>query len=184
MKKLLTASIITAAFFAVVLSDPSVVSAQEAQPATQFKMSEMVSTVDGIQIPHAVLDYVQLTYDGHAVTEAERTVMNGREAYRLRVDRDDLANDYASFTLLFDAKWQLFGKEELTPPPKPQPKPVQQKEKEKEKPKPETRGSDDKEERESDGSGGDAADDEQPAIKPDEEDDSLGDQETDVETSE
>lgn len=170
MKKLFAATIITTASIVAVVGMPSVAGAQQPQPDTEFKMSQMTSTLDGIDIPHAVLDYVQLTYEGHAVTKAERTVMNGREAYRLRVDRDDVANDYVSFTLLFDNKWQLFGKEELVapPPPKPQPKPVKPQQEEKEKPKPEPK-EEKEEERESGGSGAGAIE-EEPAIKPDEED--------------
>lgn len=169
MKKLLAATIITTASIVAVVGRPSVAGAQQPQPDTQFKMSQMTSTLDGIDIPHAVLDYVQLTYEGHAVTKAERTVMNGREAYRLRVDRDDVANDYVSFTLLFDNKWQLFGKEDLVaPPPKLQQKPVKPQQEEKEKPKPEPK-EEKEEERESGGSGAGAIE-EEPAIKPDEED--------------
>lgn len=174
MKKLLAASIIATASMVAVVGMPSSAEAQQPQPDTQFKMNQMTSTLDGIEIPHAVLDYVQLTYEGHAVIKAERTMMNGREAYRLRVDRDDLANDYTSFTLLFDSKWQLFGKEELVaPPPKPAPQsePVKQEQDKKEKPEPKEQ-EDDKEERSSGGSG--AGVEEEPAIKPNEEEGPSG----------
>lgn len=185
MKRLLAASIIATASMVAVIAIPSNVAAQQPQPDTQFKMSQMTSTLDGIDIPHAVLDYVQLTYEGHAVTKAERTIMNGREAYRLRVDRDDLANDYKSFTLLFDGKWQLFGKEELVAPPppkpKPQPKPVKPQQDKKEKPEPKEREQDDKETQDSGGSG--AGVEEEPAIKPEEEN-TAPEPESDPETNE
>lgn len=112
----------------------------ESPPITpEFTMSGVTSVIDGIEIPQEVLEYVQLTYDGHAVTKAEKTVREGLDVYRLRVDRDDIQNDYTSFSLIFSRDWKLLGKEKAeVPVPKPQPTPkerqVKPESEEKEKP--------------------------------------------------
>lgn len=92
----------------------------------EFTMSGVTSVIDGIEIPQEVLEYVQLTYDGHAVTKAEKTARDGQDVYRLRVDRDDVLNDYSSFSLIFSKEWKLLGREKAeVPKPKPQPAPVE-----------------------------------------------------------
>jgi len=70
------------------------------------------------------LEYVQFQYIGHAVTKADKEVRNGKEVYILRVDDDDLLDDYKSIILLYDMKWKLIGEEKLTPPPAPAPTPA------------------------------------------------------------
>lgn len=107
----------------------------ESPPVTpEFTMSGITNVIDGIEVPQEVLEYVQLTYDGHAVTKAQRTVRDGQNVYRLRVDRDDLQNDYSSFSLIFSTDWKLLGRERAEVP-KPKPEPV--KVKPQDKPKPE-----------------------------------------------
>lgn len=99
-------------------------SLESPQVTPEFKMSGITNVIDGIEIPQEVLEYVQLTYDGHAVTKAEKTVRDGQEVYRLRVDRDDVINDHSSFSLLFSKDWKLLGRERAEVP-KPQPQPAQ-----------------------------------------------------------
>ena len=94
----------------------------EVQP--EFRTGNLSSMIDDIEVPYDVLEYVQLTYDGHAVTKAERVVRNGEQLYKLRVDRDDQLTDYNSIALLFTMDWKLIGTERAaTPPPPPIAKP-------------------------------------------------------------
>lgn len=73
--------------------------------------------IDGIKVPYGVLAYVQIKYQGHAVTQARKAMKDGKQIYSLRVDRDTASNDYKSFYLLFDLKWSLIGKQKMSPPP-------------------------------------------------------------------
>jgi hypothetical protein len=109
--------------------------AQEAVPQNidrQFRQAKLSSTIDGIEIPQELLEYIQYYFEGHAVTKAEKIRRGGQELYRLRVDRDDVLNDYSSFLLVFDLEWKFLQFEKQAPPPAPKPKPAQEKEKPKE----------------------------------------------------
>lgn len=55
--------------------------------------------------------YAQLQYEGSAVTKVEKINRDGKELYRLRVDKDDVADDYNSIYLIYDMKWLLVGEE-------------------------------------------------------------------------
>jgi hypothetical protein len=123
--------------------------AQEATPQNtdrQFRQSKLSSTLDGIEIPQDLLEYIQYYFEGHAVTKAEKIRRSGQELYRLRVDRDDLLNDYSSFLLVFDLEWKFLQFEKQAPPPAPKPKPAKEKEKPKEQ---ERRNNDQREDEES-----------------------------------
>jgi hypothetical protein len=78
------------------------------------------SFINDIKVPFEVLMYVQTEYQGFAVTEAAQITRDGKQVYRLRVDRDDDSHDYESFYLLYDSNWKLIGKDTIQPPPKPQ----------------------------------------------------------------
>lgn len=119
MKKMIVSgllvAVLTVGSFAI--AEGQEVTRTEAPPTnTKYVLT---NTITGIDVPMEVLDYVQYQYIGHAVTKAEKIVRNGQDLYRLRVDRDDLANDYKSIILLYDMKWKLVGEEKLTPPPAP-----------------------------------------------------------------
>ncbi len=75
------------------------------------------SMIDGIEIPYEVLEYAQLKYQGYAVTQASRTFHGGQAVYQLRVDRDDIPDDYDSIILLYDMKWKLIADERMVAPP-------------------------------------------------------------------
>lgn len=87
------------------------------------------SIINDISVPYEVLMYAQLQYEGSAVTKADKINRDGKELYRLRVDKDDVADDYNSIYLIYDMKWLLVGEEkgkappvkkiELAPAPKP-----------------------------------------------------------------
>lgn len=98
-------------------------------PPTNPSTRRLSSTIDDIDIPFDVLNYIQTEYMGHTVTQARRITRNGQQAYQLRVDRDDVANDNDSFYLIYDSNWKLIsGKEKVqsSPPPPQQPKPKEQ----------------------------------------------------------
>lgn len=126
--KLFLVSILTITLFglgSIAKADNRVPSGQ--LPPTNPNTRRLVSTIDGIDVPYDVLNYIQTEYMGHTVTQANKIERDGRQAYRLRVDRDDLANDYESFYLIYDSSWKLIsGKEKIQPPPPPPaPKPVE-----------------------------------------------------------
>jgi hypothetical protein len=86
-------------------------------PPTNPATNRLSSTVDGIDIPYDVLNYIQTEYVGQTVTQANRITRDGKPAYRLRVDHDDVASDYESFYLVYDASWKLIsGKEAIQQP--------------------------------------------------------------------
>lgn len=74
------------------------------------------SIINDISVPYEVLTYAQLQYEGSAVTKVEKVVRDGKEIYRLRVDKDDLSDDYNSIFLVYDSKWLLLGEERGTAP--------------------------------------------------------------------
>ena len=61
-----------------------------------------------------------MKYEGHTVIKAEKTRRNGKEVYRLQVDRDSMDKDYG-FALLFDMQWKQVGAEKVQAPPPPKP---------------------------------------------------------------
>jgi hypothetical protein len=81
--------------------------------------SPPASMIDNIEVPFDVIEYVQGKYLGYAVTRAEKITRDGKQVYRLLVDRDDITTDYTGFYLLYDASWKLIGEEKMTAPPKP-----------------------------------------------------------------
>lgn len=122
MKKKL--AILTIAVLGTSFGGMSVVNGQqggvESTPVqSTFTTANMTSVIDDIEIPYEVLEYVQLTYDGHAVTKAEKVIRNGQDVYKLRVDRDDQINDNESIALLYSMTWKLIGNERAEAPPAP-----------------------------------------------------------------
>ena len=129
MKKMLAALFITSlfSFTNVTLANAPEIPAPELDDSSTREMPGAV--IDDIKIPFDVLIYVETKYPGHAITEARKVTAEGKEAYRLRVDRDSLANDYNSIYLFYDMKWNLLDDQKMVAPP---PEPV------KEEPKPKT----------------------------------------------
>jgi hypothetical protein len=99
-------------------------------PPTNPSTRRLSSTIDDIDVPFDVLNYIQTEYIGHTVTQARRITRNGQQAYQLRVDRDDVANDNDSFYLIYDSNWKLIsGKEKVqSSPPAAAPQPQKPKE--------------------------------------------------------
>ena len=132
MRRLVAVSIVTGV---MVLSSFSLVTGQAdpVTPPTQVRTTPgtLTNMIDNIDVPWEILEYIQMKYEGHAVTKADKIRRGNSELYRLRVDRDDQINDYDSIAVLFDMKWRLVGEEKYaSPPPKPKeetPKPEEQK---------------------------------------------------------
>lgn len=74
------------------------------------------SIINNISVPYEVLMYAQLQYEGSAVTQVDKIKRDGKELYRLRVDKDDVADDYNSVYLIYDMKWLLVGEEKSKAP--------------------------------------------------------------------
>ncbi len=135
MRRLVAGSII--AGFAV-LSSFTLVGGQSdpVSPPVQVRTTpgSLSNMIDEVDVPWEILEYIQMKYEGHAVTKADRVTRGTSELYRLRVDRDDIATDYESIAVLFDMKWRLIGEEKYAtpPPPPPQPSIVKPQEKPKE----------------------------------------------------
>lgn len=91
---------------------------------TNTASSLATETINDIAIPTDVLIYVQTHYQGYAVTQASKTMRDGKQVYSLRVDPNDVTTDYDGFYLLYDSTWKLMGEEKMAPPaPKTDPKP-------------------------------------------------------------
>jgi hypothetical protein len=121
MRKLIAAGL--AVTFALA-SNTVLVNGQAAvqqNPDQQFRQTRLTSTIDDIEIPQGLLEYIQFYFEGHAVTKAEKINRGGNQLYRLRVDRDDVPNDYSSFLLVFDMEWKFLNFEKQAPPPAPKP---------------------------------------------------------------
>jgi hypothetical protein len=139
MKKFVFGSLVATV---LTVSSLSVVGGQEPAivPPTEVNTTPgmLTNMIDDINVPWEILEYVQMKYEGHAVTKAEKINRFGKELYKLRVDRDSEATDYDSIALLFDMQWKLVGEEKYAmpppPPPKPAPAPVQPQQQEPEKP--------------------------------------------------
>jgi hypothetical protein len=119
MKKLL---IILGAVGIFSFNSMGTASSQEAEnatvPSTGEAMFEMPpSMIDDIEVPNDVLMYVQMEYQGHAVTKASKISRNGGEVYRLLVDSDDKLYNNEFIYLLYDLNWQLIGEEKNQPAP-------------------------------------------------------------------
>lgn len=115
MKKLLLAGILA---ITLLMTTPTRANTAETATVTPHKLPS--SMIDGIDVPYEVLEYAQMKYQGHAVTKVERTYRGSEQVYRLRVDRDDIPDDYNSIILLYTLKWKLIGEEMMVAPPKPQ----------------------------------------------------------------
>ncbi len=74
------------------------------------------SVIDDIEVPYEVLDYVHMTYQGHAVINAHKLRRGGQEVYRLQIAADEKSID--SIYLFYDMNWQLLGDEKFAPPPR------------------------------------------------------------------
>lgn len=88
-------------------------------PETEIGKSNQTATVDDINIPYEIIFFIEEKYPGHAVTQASKVSHEGKEAFRLRIDRDDVSSDYEGFYLLFNAKWSFISDQKITEPPKP-----------------------------------------------------------------
>lgn len=77
------------------------------------------SMIDGIEVPFDVINYAQMKYQGHAITEVSKIKRGGKDVYKVRVDNDDIPDDYDSIILFYSMKWKLLDKDKLTPTPKP-----------------------------------------------------------------
>ena len=88
------------------------------QPAARDKPTMMI-VIDGVAVPFEVQMSIQLKYQGHAVTKIAVVSHNGEQAYRLRVDRDDVPDDYESIYLYYDMKWQYIDDKKMAPPAQP-----------------------------------------------------------------
>lgn len=113
----LVAAVLTISSFSVVGGQEPSITPPEKVNATPGMLTNMI---DDVNVPWEILEYVQMKYEGHAVTKAEKINRFGKELYRLRVDRDSEMTDYDSMALLFDMQWKLIGEEKYaTPPPAP-----------------------------------------------------------------
>jgi hypothetical protein len=85
------------------------------------------SVIDNISVPYDVLSYVQMEYQGYAVTQVRKITRGGMQAYQLTADRDDQPYNDQVIYLYFDMNWQLIGDEKAMPrqqatsEPEPQP---------------------------------------------------------------
>ena len=121
MKKIVFGSLVTVV---VVVSSLSVVRGERdpVTPPTAVRTTPgmLTNMIDGIDVPWEILEYIQMKYEGYAVTKADKIKRGNSELYRLRVDRDDQPGDYDSLAVLFDMQWKLVGEEKYaSPPPKP-----------------------------------------------------------------
>lgn len=124
MKKFVIVSVVAAVF---IMGSVSMVGGQEPAIVPPEKVNAtpgmLTNMIDDVNVPWEILEYVQMKYEGHAVTKAEKINHFGKEVYKLRVDRDSEATDFVSIALLFDMQWKLVGEEKyVAPPPKLQPK--------------------------------------------------------------
>lgn len=141
-------------------------SAQATAPQTQEEFNATAnppaSMIDGIEVPYNVLEYAQMKYQGHAVTQVQRVYRGSEQVYRLRVDRDDIPDDFNSIMLFYNLKWKLIGDEKMIAPQVPRyvaPKP--QEDQQKARPKPQDRDQEDRSQ--PGGRGGGESEDPQPA---------------------
>ncbi len=81
---------------------------------------ELVSVIDDIDVPVAVLISVQSDHLGYAVTQADEVSSGGEEGYRLRLNRDDRPNGGEGIYLTFDKNWELIDEQERAAAPEPE----------------------------------------------------------------
>lgn len=122
MRRLVAGSVVTGF---VVLSSFTLVGGQSdpVTPPVQVRTTQgtLTNMIGEVDVPWEILEYIQMKYEGHAVTKADKITRGTSELYRLRVDRDDVATDYESIAVLFDMKWRLIGEEKYATPPPPPP---------------------------------------------------------------
>ncbi|MBW3568890.1 hypothetical protein KY385_02050 [Candidatus Parcubacteria bacterium] len=116
-------------------------SGEDTKPAPSF----LSTVIDNVPVPYDVLIYAQMKYQGHAVTEVKQISLSDRQVYQLRVDDDDVLNDYTGIHLIYDTGWNLLDQKKLTPPP---PVVVPEQEDEEDEPKPQKPDNDNTEEKE------------------------------------
>lgn len=106
-------------------------------PPTTPVSSAVGSTIDDINIPFDVINFIQTEHMSYTVTQAKKVTYQGKNAYNLKIDNDDTANNGGEFFLLYSDSWLLMGKNLVMekPPEAPAPK----KEEKKPEPKPEER---------------------------------------------
>jgi hypothetical protein len=76
--------------------------------------------INDLEIPHEILEYVQLKHQGYAVTHATQLTRNGLRFYELRVDRGTGYNSHESIYMYFDADWKEIQVTELPIAPAPE----------------------------------------------------------------
>lgn len=148
MKKFIICTLLLGTVF---ISTPAQANAPETASTVPHKLPS--SMIDGIEVPFEVLDYAQMKYQGYAVTQVRKVYRGNEQVYRLRVDRDDIPDDYDSIILLYSLKWKLIGDEKMVAPAAT--RPVAQPSPDEEKTKPKRQGS---EEKPDGGRGGDQVD--------------------------
>lgn len=117
MRKLITTGLIIATLG---VSGNAVANTPPAKPTGFITGSSAAampaSIINNISVPYEVLMYAQLQYEGSAVTQVDKIKRDGKELYRLRVDKDDVADDYNSVYLIYDMRWMLVGEEKSKAP--------------------------------------------------------------------
>jgi hypothetical protein len=83
--------------------------------AVVFEMPD--SVIDGIPVPHEILMYVQMEYQGYAVTKANKVTQGSGTFYQLLVDNDDQPYNGLVIYLLYDTNWQLVSEQKTLPVP-------------------------------------------------------------------
>lgn len=118
MRRLITvglAAITLAVANVTVLHSVGAQSDPGASPPAAAPHEMPVSFIDDIAIPYDVLDYVHMTYQGHAVIHAHKMRRGGQEVYRLQIASDEKSSQ--SIYLFYDMNWQLLGDEPVAAPP-------------------------------------------------------------------
>lgn len=117
MKKLIALGLLLGTVFMTAPTQANAPDPTNVDTATPVKPP--ASMIDNTEVPYDVLEYAQMKYQGHAVTQVRKVYRGNEQVYRLRVDRDDIPDDYDSIILLYTLKWKLIGDEKLVAPPKP-----------------------------------------------------------------
>jgi hypothetical protein len=107
MKKLLLGG-----FISLLLSFGSVAIAVTPAANTEASTPLPSSNVDGVDVPFEVLDYVQMKYQGYAVTGASRT----GSGYQLRANNSDVPSGGKTIYLSYDSKWHLLNDRQVNAP--------------------------------------------------------------------
>lgn len=98
----------------LLITQPAHASAPEVSESVKHSMP--ASLIDNVEVPYEVLEYAQMKYQGFAVTQVVKNYRNNESVYVLRVDNDDIPNDFHSINLIYSANWKLLGEEKMTAP--------------------------------------------------------------------